>query len=530
MRVVSNESSSEIFNTLNKSWKSTCKIVLGKEIGELKEYDGWLQDYHATLGQRKSTLSGKEVILSNDYYCNNSNFLSFGEKQPEPLDINEIKDIDSLAQAISDKWSYSGNKVLGNSSDVQSSDSITSSQNLLNSANMQYSSYLYRCFIGREMKYAFGCNYMGKSSFVIHSSFVFKASRIFESHWAIESSDMYFSSNCTGCRDLLFCFNLKNAHNSIGNLQLPKDKYLSLKNKILAEATESLESNKSVPTLMEMAEGKPIPQKKNFSHLAANEEGNIGIIQKGFSSTFSLLFRKEPGNLENYSDWLSKYAVSLREIKTKFGCRTFIPNGAGKIVCTLAPEERMVSEPEALELGKESLDEEDVQSFDSLRENIHKIAFFISEFTSGERNNTQACPIVYHGSNAYMTYDITEGQHAAYSFLSLESDYTYGCFRALGCKFCINCYNSTSLARCFEVDFCTKCSDSYFCHNSEALADCMFCCNVKGLRNAIGNSPLPPAKYKSIKDSLLGQLGDRILQNNSLEANIYNIGCLGAKA
>jgi hypothetical protein len=527
--VVGSEDSPEVFKTLNKSWKSTCKIVLGREIGGLDEYSKWLQDYHAPVGRRKSTLSGEEVTLSNDHYCN-SKFLSFGEKQPEPLSINEIKDIDSLAQAISERWFYSGNKVLGNSSDVQSSDAITSSQNLLYSINIQYSSYLYRCFIGRETKYAFGCNYLGKSSFIIHSTFVFKASRAFESHWIIDSSDAYFSSNCSGCRDTVFCFNLKNAHNSIGNLQLPRDKYLSLKKKIMDEATELLEKNKFLPTLMQMAEGKPILQKKDLSGLARDERGNMDIIRKGFSSTFSLLFRKGPGQLEQYGPWLSKYSVDLREIKTKFGCKTFIPDGAGDLVCTMAPEERMVSEPEALELGRETLDERDIQSFSSLKDNIHKIAFFISEYTGGERNNTPACPIVYFGSNAYKVYDITDGQHAAYSFLSLESDYTYGCFRVIGCKFCINCYNSTSLSRCFELDSCTKCSDAYFCHNSEALADCMFCCNVKGLRNAIGNSPLPPAKYKSTKDSLLEQLGDRILQNNSLEKDIYNIGCSGVKA
>ncbi len=532
MRVVSNESPSGLSTTLDKSWKSTCKIILGREIGELKEYTDWLNDYYHPFGIRKSCVSGENVVLSDDHYCSSAHVISQGEevKETEPLNINEIKDIDSLADAISERWTYTGNKVLGNSSEVKQSDSITNCQKILDSANLQYSSHTYRSFMGRECKYSFGCTYLGKSDFVIRSTAVFKASRIFESHWAIDSSDIYFSFNCAGCHDLLFCFNQRNKRNCIGNLCLPKDKYLLLKQKLLGEITGYLETNRSLPNIFDITRNKPILQKKDLSHLEPDETINMNEIEKGFSSTFKLLFRKEPAKIDEYGDWLSNYTLKVKEKKSPFGCKALFPETGGRTNITLAPEERRVSENEALELGNEKLAEEDIYSFNSLCDNLHKIAFFTAEFTSGKRENVKDCPVIYHASNAYKTYDSTYGQHAGYCSMSLESEYTYGCFKILSSKFCINCYNSTYLTRCFEVDNSTKCSDSYFCHNSEALADCMFCCNVKGLRYAIGNFPLPPAKYKSIKDSLLEQLGDRILKNNVLEMNIYNIGCSEVKA
>jgi hypothetical protein len=55
----------------------------------------------------------------------------------------------------------------------------------------------------------------------------------------------------------------------------------------------------------------------------------------------------------------------------------------------------------------------------------------------------------------------------------------------------------------------------------------MFCFNVKNLRNAIGNAQFPPDKYRSIKDSIIEQMADRLIKKKDLKWNIYNIGCKG---
>jgi len=109
--------------------------------------------------------------------------------------------------------------------------------------------------------------------------------------------------------------------------------------------------------------------------------------------------------------------------------------------------------------------------------------------------------------------------------MSLNSKYTFGCYRILESQFCINCYNSLYLTRCFEVDTSTKCSDSLFCHNSEALQDCAFCFNAKGKRHAIGNLQLPPEQYRKIKNMLVEQMTEEILKTKELNYDIFNIGC-----
>ncbi|MFH1306813.1 MAG: hypothetical protein ABIH83_04145, partial [Candidatus Micrarchaeota archaeon] len=62
---------------INDAWKSTCKVVLGEEIGELQEYEKYLSKYVEPIYEKSSTLSGKKVIISRPSFCKNANFISF---------------------------------------------------------------------------------------------------------------------------------------------------------------------------------------------------------------------------------------------------------------------------------------------------------------------------------------------------------------------------------------------------------------------------------------------------------------------
>ena len=57
----------------------------------------------------------------------------------------------------------------------------------------------------------------------------------------------------------------------------------------------------------------------------------------------------------------------------------------------------------------------------------------------------------------------------------------------------------------------------------------MFCFNSKNLTRAIGNAPLPPQKYKSVKASLLGQIVGELEKTKNLKWDIYNIACYSGK-
>jgi len=74
-----------------------------------------------------------------------------------------------------------------------------------------------------------------------------------------------------------------------------------------------------------------------------------------------------------------------------------------------------------------------------------------------------------------------------------------------------------------EVDSCDNCTDLYYGHNCENVHDSMFCFNVKNLRNAIGNAPLPQNQYLKIKQMLKQQLIDELEEKKDLKWDIYNL-------
>ena len=139
--------SPKLYEDLNKAWKSTCRIVLGDEVGELKDYEYWLKEHVPQVDKRKSAASGKEIAVATNDYCTGARFVAQEESQErrvEALTINEIKDIDSVARAISEKWEYIGNKVLGNSSHVESSDTIADSQYVYDATNISNILFFFR--------------------------------------------------------------------------------------------------------------------------------------------------------------------------------------------------------------------------------------------------------------------------------------------------------------------------------------------------------------------------------------------------
>ena len=92
-------------------------------------------------------------------------------------------------------------------------------------------------------------------------------------------------------------------------------------------------------------------------------------------------------------------------------------------------------------------------------------------------------------------------------------------------QFCMHCYQSVKLQRCFECDSCRDCADSYFCHNCENVQNGIFCFNAKNLRYAVGNSEVGREKFLEVKKRLLEYLGARLKKERKLELDIFNLAC-----
>jgi hypothetical protein len=519
---------SKIYDELNKSWKSTCKILLGEEMGELKEYDEWLRKSILNCGKRKSHVSGRDLMFATDDYCKSANFISLDEvkeRSMDPLTINEIKDIDSIVDAISEKWEYTGNKVIGNSTNVEMSDAVIDSQFVYGSTDIKKSSHILYSYDVVNSRAFFGSESVWDGEFLIKPARAMNLKRCFDVYFVMDSSDLYCCSNAFGCHDMMFSLNQRNKKFLIGNVPLSKEKYISLKAKLVGEIRAELRKSKQFPFVFEMIPNSAPDKDTKVSIIQSEEEGDIRPIEKAFNSTFKVLFKKEPTKMSEYEGWLSKYVGQQTEVKSPFGYKTSLPPSRDIRCYSLLPEKRLVSEQESLQLGNLQLDTDSIESLDKIMKNLPKIGYFVCDFIGGHIVNAVKSSTDEDSSNIYKTYRSAGLEFTGIVYVSKNSKYVFGCSKLADSQFAINCYSSQGLNRCFEMDSCESSSDSYFSHNCEGLQDAMFCWNVKGERHAIGNAELPLEQYRKVKDSLISQMADEIFKNKGLKYDIFNIGC-----
>ncbi|MEW5997103.1 MAG: hypothetical protein AB1657_05965 [Candidatus Micrarchaeota archaeon] len=519
----------DTYEALNRSWKSLCRLLLGEEIGEMKEYEKWLTQYLEPMRVERSAISGKDVYVAVPEYCKDAKFISLEDTQsskPAPLSINEIKDIDSIMESLRERFLYSGNVILSNSRDVSQSTNIQNSFHVLRSNFIWDSEYIGYSSMVRGGKHLIGVNNDAYSSFMLSSMETYKNSRCLELWESFDCTESYFVFGSWNCQNILFSFNQRNRRNVIGNIELPRDKFLSLKSKLIEEMRDELKRNKSLPSLFEIASANLRRSKIPAGfHTEEMQEGtDKGIIEDAFRKTTKIVFGKELQDMDAYGDWLLRHVIKTKPaVSAATGRPTSLSSHAPY---KFYPRNRLVKMNEAVKLGEIlHMDESDIHSLDSLKDSLWKIAFFCSEIMLGENKNLIGVMLANQSSNCYNGSVYSYDEYCGFSFWPRDSKYMFGSSMAFSSNFCINAYNSLNLSRCFEVDGCSSSSDLYFSHNCENAQDAMFCFNSKNLKHSIGNSALPPDKYKSLKSSLLSQISDELEKTKSLRWDIFNLGC-----
>ena len=521
---------SQTYDELNRTWKTTCKILLGEELGELKEYESWLLQYISKPRVEKSAVTGNDTYLVVEDYADGSKFVEFDKvdfnKRFEPLNINEIKDIDSIAGAVQERAYYTGSLVLGNSRFIEGSSNITDSTYILKSyfldacQNVAYSMYL------RQNKSVFGIFGSALSDFMIRDLVIGpNCHRLFESFRIRDCSDIYYSANLEACGDCLFCFNLSGKRRFIGNLELKPDEYTQLKKKLVAEMADTARKKKD--SLFDVLAKLP-HDKVDVVGLEEQEKFDFVPINAAFSKTFEIILKKTPGEMVAYESYLQKHRVP-KIFKTKDSASNgdipFTEGYGGSIM----PKHRLVSDKEAFALSEKSpsLGLADVKGL-SLNNTaaLSKIAYMPLGHVSGRASNVGN--VLWNNFNAINCYSgmgYAECKESAYCFWPRQSSYLFGSAMVFDSSFCIHAYYSKNLTRSFEIDGCTSCSDVYFSHNCENVRNSMFCFNAKNKNNAIGNAELPMEQYRNVKDMLVEQIADELVKNKDLKLDIFNIGC-----
>ena len=521
---------SETYETLNKAWKQTCKIIFGDEIGELKDYEDWLWRYNKPEWARRQSVSGKDVYTSIKHYCGEARFMSLDDvdfsKKYGPLGINEIKDIDSIVEALQERFVYTGNIILGNSKDVEGSSDIHNSFHVLKCCIANDSEYIAYNHISRSAKYTFGCSSTGNAHFLVGCRNSTGSTRCLDSWSAMFCSDTYFCFDCDSVQDAMFSFGLKNKKNAIGNILLPRDRFAELKKKLVAELAANLKSNKSLPSLMDMvskSSRKPDVDRSIFDDI--EEKGDMKPIEDAFSETTGIILGKRLFGVDSYGKWLGRYSTPIEAVKSAVsGMKTY----RGSLVPPYSqlPKDRLVRESESRKLAEIlKMGESDIKSVKSIIDSMWKIAFFTTEFRVNVNRNLIDVPAGNASVNCYKGIYWGHNENAAFCTATRDAKYMFGCNITFLSSFCIKGYYSTNLSRAMEIDCCRDCADIYFSHNCENTQNSMFCFNVKNVRNAIGNGVLPLEKYKAVKKSLLEQIVSELEKKKDLKWDIYNIGC-----
>ena len=242
-----------VYVSINQAFKDTCRIVLGGEVGELAAYRPYLLEMVQKPILHRSSLSGQEVYLSSPHFDSSASFIGLEElkQTSKPFDINQIKDIDSLRQAIGEQY-YCGNKNIGQCVQVEKADACTDCTNTLESSQMLQDKNVAYGYALRKNEGTFGCCWCGEVTFSIRAQGSFFSSRLFESYLCMRSTGLAFCMNCRDCTDSLFSFNQTAKHHLIGNRPLAPDQFRAIKAKLMAEVAEELCRKKRFPSLFEL--------------------------------------------------------------------------------------------------------------------------------------------------------------------------------------------------------------------------------------------------------------------------------------
>ena len=521
---------SKVYDEVNRKWKATCRVLLGGEVGELADFADWLYDYNGPRRVEKSIKSGKPVVSYDGRYSKDARWISLDEvdfsAKPVALDINSIKDIDSILRGVSEQVIYAGNINLGNSTGIENSTTVMDSHFIFHSESAWGSKYAaYTSHVIGECVFGGHCV---SNNFLIRCNTIF-SDRCFEAAKCDLCSGIYYSHGLSACHDCMFSFNLRAKRNCIGNLQLSKEKYAELRQKLVLEMQEKLKATHRLPHVIDLFKGeKPdyAPMRNALSKWKrpAPPKTDKGVIENAFTKTCELIFGIPYKGIDRYADWLKRNTRRFEECKS---CATGKPFPNPDYADFLRfPRDRLLSLEEADAAGKSlALGKGEVETLrlSNSGKALSRIAYFSPELKTGNNANNIDCPIEIDCTDCYRSIINIGSKRCAYGWWPRNSEHLFGFNRVRQSAFCINTFDSDKIQRCFEVSEARGCSDCYYCHNIENCQDCLFCFNAKNLKCAVGNMQLPRERYLEVKKRVLSQLNDELSKTDSIALSIYNL-------
>lgn len=525
---------------IDAAWKSCCRVILKREIGGIDEYEAYLKKYVGPVrNTRRSCLSGRIVTTADDdcgagvRYMSNGERDEYWKRHSTPFPLDDIKDIDSLRRAIGERFIYSGDIALGNCFDAKGVQRCSNVSCVHSSQDVSDCRYVAHCAMLRRSSYVFGSDCTGEIDFVIKNFQGWRSRRMLETANTQYVSDAYYCANVRQSQEIMFSFNQDAKRFMIGNRELPKERYMALKEKLIAEIAGELERKKEIVSLAELlgapARRGPEERPESWGTKGKPYFGRPAAYPAALDAAFAgacrvVLGRQLSGKLTDYEGWLMRHVRAPPKGRSAASGKPIL---ILPILFNEPVRKTHLTEEEAREAGKKSLSPDTVASLllSNAKELLSPIAFFTCDVALGNSMAVGEVVSFADANTVFGSSTMYDSKRCAYDcWVSHEADCMFGCDHVFYSQFCINCYRSLRLRRCFEVSDSLDCSDCHFCHNCEGLKDCMFCFNAKGLRNSIGNVQLPRERYLALKARLLSEIAARVEKGRGMELGIYNLG------
>ncbi len=523
---------SELSAALDEAWMSTCRAVLGGEVGGLEGFAPYLLEDVEPMSEKTSALSGKPVQAGEEYFPTEAVFIGHDEvkeyQQKHPairLDINQVKDLDSVLDGIREQAVYVGNLTLGKSEHLEESHRCTNSFYVKRSLMVESCKYVAYCSIHGQCENIFGCRYTREAKFGIRSTQFYRSARCFEAAVTMKCSDCHYTANMEDCSDCMFSFNQKGGRNLIGNRPFAKSEYLKLKAALLEQIRSDLSSKKRVMGLAELLSGARaagMGEQKEFLQFPKKKPSQN--VERSWEDVTAVLLGCRMKGLQDYGPWLFSHARKPRIVRSAKSQKNVL---VMPLRSYLAWSDAMLTYEEAWEQGKQMLgiDEARALTIQNARQVLGDLKLATTDLRMGRNTAVEESVNYFDSSDCFFGAGYLQSKTSGYSFIVREGEGVFGSDTLLYSKFCVKCSHSTYLVRCMEVSDSFSSSDCLFCHNVENCQECMFCFNVKAKSYAIGNVEMKKEDYLRVKKLVLDEITAKLEKNKKLEFDIYNIGC-----
>ncbi|MES2023640.1 MAG: hypothetical protein V4439_03070 [Patescibacteria group bacterium] len=227
-----------------------------------------------------------------------------------------LKERDNLRTKVPQRAFFGShnNKVSGNH--------IYNSHNILNSFDIKGGENSKYCFIIAKAVNSYDCSFSGNGVEESYQALTcLGSSRIIGSELAVDSHDVFYSSNCYGSNNLFGCCGLRKKSYCIFNKQYSKQEYEILVSKLIEHMNKNGEWGNFFPSFM-----SPFAYNESIVNehmpLTKEEAQNKGFLWKdNIPSTKgqgTIEFSKLPKNPDDYNDDLLKEVLTCESCEKNF--------------------------------------------------------------------------------------------------------------------------------------------------------------------------------------------------------------------